>query len=126
MKFLSKVAEYIQKGLQILNLFQPVVQAENQKAGQVVTTVSKDLSEVFGAVQDAEQIGQAMNLPGAGKLQVAIPLIGDIVLQSAALSGHTIANQALYNQGLAKFSDGAADIVNSLDPKGVVAVSKAS
>lgn len=126
MKFLSKLAEIFQKGLQIVGLFQPVISQVNSQAGEVVKVVSQDLAQIFDATVDAEKIGAALKLPGDQKLQVAIPLIGDIILKSAALSNHSIANQDLYNQGLAKLASGAADIVNSLKTDGIQVVSKAA
>lgn len=124
MKFLSKLSLIFAKGLQLVGLFQPAIQQINPQAGQAVQIVSQDLTQVFGAVVDAERIGEALKLPGPQKLQAAIPLIGDIILKSSALANHKVKNQELFDQGLAKVADGSADIVNSLDDSGIQVIDK--
>lgn len=126
MKFLTKLLQILGKGAQIAGLFQPLVSQESPKAGVVVQTISKDIAEGMQVIVDAEKIAASLgsNVSGEEKLKIAIPLMSDVILQSAALSGHTIANVDLYNQGVSKLTDGMADIVNSLHPDGLVVVDK--
>lgn len=123
-KFLSKFAEIVAKGLQIVGVFAPLVQSVMPQAERTIQIVSKDLTEIFTAITDAERVGLALSLKGPDKLKAAIPAVSDIILQSAALANHKIANVELYNQGVAKMADGAADIANSLHESGITVVSK--
>lgn len=122
MKFLSKLLEYMTKGLMYVQGFSQVVQQIDPKLGGPVQIVSKDLGEIFDSTVDAEKIVAAMKdstKTGADKAAIAGPLIGDIILQSAALVGHQIADQDLFNQGVAKITSGSADVVNSLHADGL-------
>lgn len=122
MKFLSKLLEYMTKGLMYVQGFSQVVQQIDPKLGGPVQIVSKDLGEIFDSTVDAEKIVAAMKdstKTGADKAAIAGPLIGDIILQSAALVGHQIADQDLFNQGVAKITSGSADVVNSLHTDGL-------
>lgn len=117
MKFLSKLLEYFTKGLMYFQGFSQVATQINPSLGGPVQVVSKDLGEIFDTTWDAEKIVAAMKDPtktGADKAAIAGPLIADIILQSSALAGHEVANPDLFNQGVAKITSGAADIVNSL------------
>jgi len=124
MKFLSKLAQIFAKGLQIVGVFAPIVSQVLPQSAGTVQTVSKDLTEILQATIDAEQVGVALSLKGPDKLKAAIPAVSDIILQSAALANHKIANPDLYNQGVAKIADGAADIVNSLHTDGIQTTNK--
>jgi hypothetical protein len=124
MKFLSKVAEYLQQGLRVLGIFAPTVEELAPQTTGTIQTISKDLTEIFDAIVDAERIGVALSLKGPDKLKAAIPAVSDIILQSAALSNHKIQNIDLYNQGVAKVAGGAADIVNSLHTDGITVTNK--
>jgi hypothetical protein len=120
MKFLTKLAQYFAKGLQILQVFEPIAQvALPGAAGAVVQVVSQDVTQIAEAVIDAEQVGEALQLKGTDKLKVAAPKVADIILRSAMLANHKIANPDLFNQGAAKVADGMADIVNSLHTDGI-------
>lgn len=124
MKFLSKLAEYFAKGLQILGVFQPIVSAVVPGVAAPVQVISKDLTEALQVIVDTEEVGTALQLKGPDKLKAAAPRIADIILQSAALANHKVANPDLFNQGVLKVSDGLADIVNSLHTDGITVTSK--
>jgi hypothetical protein len=124
MKFLSKVAEYFAKGLQIIGLFSPVVEVAAPKSAGVIQTVSQDLTEVGEAIVDAEQVGLALGLKGPDKLKVAAPKVADIILQSSMLANHKVQNPDLFNQGATKVADGMADILNSLHTDGIQVTNK--
>lgn len=124
MKFLSKLAELFAKGLQILGVFQPIVSAVVPGLAAPIQVVSKDLTEAFQVIVDTEEVGAALQLKGPDKLKAAAPRIADIILQSAALANHKVANPDLFNQGTTKVADGLADIVNSLHTDGIVVTDK--
>lgn len=126
MKFLSKLAQYFAKGLQILGIFQPVVQqvVGSGSAAQIIQTVSQDITQIANAVIDAEQVGVALQLKGPDKLRAAAPHVADIILRSTLLVNHSIANAQLFNQGVNEVAGGFADILNSLHADGIQVQSK--
>lgn len=125
MKFLTKLAEIFAKGLQIVGVFAPTIEKVLPgPAAAVVQTVSKDLSEMAQVILDAEQVGVALQLKGPDKLKAATPGIADIILESALLANHKIANPDLFSQGATKIADGMADVVNSLHTDGITVTNK--
>jgi hypothetical protein len=125
MKFLSKLAEYFAKGLQIISIFAGVT--AKVLPGPIATevqVVSQDLDQVGQVILDSEQIAVALGLKGPDKLKAAAPRVADILLRSAMLANHKIANSTLFTQGATKIADGMADVINSLHPDGIVVVNK--
>lgn len=121
MKFLSKLFEYFAKGVAIFQGFAPIIQQAAPQSGVILQTVSKDLSTVLDITTDVEKISAAATAPLTGdqKLAIAVPLVADVYLKSSALAGHSVANPALFNQGVSKVASGSADIVNSLKTDGI-------
>ena len=111
MKFLTKLGQILLKATTIITGIAPFIPS-NQVG--LYTTISKDLSEIANIVVQAEVFGQSLNLPGAQKLQAASPAVAQIILQSAILANHKIANEDLFKQGVTKITDGMADVLNSL------------
>ena len=69
-KFLTKLAEYFAKGLQIIGVFAPTFEKVLPgPAAAVVQVVSKDLTEMAQVILDAEQVGVALQLKGALRLE---------------------------------------------------------
>jgi len=125
MKFLTKLAEYFAKGLQIIGVFAPTIERVLPgPAAAVVQVVSKDLTEMAQVILDAEQVGVALALKGPDKLKAAVPGIADIVLQSALLANHKIQDPALFNQGCTGIASGLADVINSLHTDGIEVTNK--
>jgi hypothetical protein len=125
MKFLSKLAEYFTKGLQIVAVFAGV--SAKILPGSVNTeiqVVSEDLKEIGQVIVDTEQVGVALALKGPDKLKAAAPKVADILLQSAMLANHKIENPTLFSQGATKIADGMADVINSLHADGIAVTSK--
>jgi len=119
MKFLTKVGQVINRGLQILGIFEPIIQQTSDKTGQVVQVVSQDLVQIGGVITDVEAFGQALALKGPDKLKAAAGPVSQIILQSALLANHKIADPVLFQQGSTKVADGIADVINSLNPDGL-------
>lgn len=124
MKFLSKLAEIFAKGLQLVGVFTPIIDKVDPSLGQKIETVSADLTDAMNVIVDVEHIGTALQLKGPDKLKAAAPLVADVILKSAALANHKVANPDLFNQGATKVADGLADIVNSLHPDGIAVTNK--
>lgn len=125
MKFLSKLAEYFAKGLQIVAAFAGVT--ARILPGSVSTeiqVVSEDLKEIAQVIVDTEEVAVALALKGPDKLKAAAPKVADILLQSAMLANHKVANPTLFSQGATKIADGMADVVNSLHVNGIVVTNK--
>lgn len=124
MKFLTKLAGYFAEGLKILGLFGPVVTTVLPQAQGTIQTVSQDLTEIGNVIVDVEQVGTALALKGPDKLKAAAPLVADIVLKSALLANHKIANPDLFNQGCSEIAGGMADVLNSLHVDNITVTDK--
>lgn len=114
MTFLKKVGSYIVKGLQIIAQFEGVVTATVPGSGTVIQVISKDLTDIGNIIIQIEAAGQALGLPGAQKLTAATPAVAQVLLQSALLANHKVANEALFQSGAQKIADGMVDVLNSL------------
>ncbi len=124
MKFLSRLKDIFLKGLAIAQPFLGITQWTIPSSDKVVQTISQDLAQIADAIVDAERIGAAMKLPGAQKLQVATPLVADIILKSSIVANHKIADPVLFNEGSQDIANGMAKVVNSLHPGGLQVVDK--
>lgn len=126
MTFLSKLGKVLATIVNVAGVFAgigPIISSfigsgVSSKVGQVIGTVTNDLTSIGQVVVQAEAMIQT---PGSGatKLQAATPLVAQIIQTSEMLSGHKIANEALFIQGSTKVTSGIADILNSLHPDGV-------
>jgi hypothetical protein len=114
MTFLKKLGQIILKATEIFAGFAPIVQTEFPGLSGTVQTVSNDLAQIANIVVAVEAAGQSLNIPGADKLKAAAPQVAQIILKSALLVNHKIANPDLFQQGSTKIADGVADILNSL------------
>ena len=114
MKFLTKLGQIILKGTEIWLGFAPLVQTALPGHAGEVQTVSQDLVEIAHIIVQVEAMGQALKLPGAQKLQAAVPSVTAIILQSTLLAHHKIGDPVLFAQGTQKVADGMADVLNAL------------
>ena len=115
MTFLAKLGSFLAKGIALLSGVYPLVAPLfGSKATGTVTTVTNDLTAAGSIIVQAE----ALLGPGTGpaKLAAAAPLIANIVKTSELVSGHKIANEALFIQGCTDLTNAVAEILNSLDP----------
>jgi hypothetical protein len=85
--------------------------------------VINDLTNIGQIVVQAEALIQT---PGSGpaKLAAAAPLVANIVKTSELVSGHQIANEALFIQGCTDITHAVAEILNSLSAQNVQAQGK--
>lgn len=116
MKWLSRIGQIINKTLQVVGVFGPVVSASipGDRDDRIVNVISRDLAEAANVIVNAEAVGQALGLAGPQKLIAAAPGVAQVILGSALLAGRKVANPDLFKAGSTKVADGLADILNSL------------
>lgn len=114
MTWLKKVGLALNKGLQIVGVFQPAVEMFYPGAARKVEVVSQDLAQIGEVIAATEAVGAALGLPGTDKLTAAAPAVAQVILRSAVLADKQIADPALFQRGASKVADGMADILNSL------------
>lgn len=125
-KFLTKLGQIVLEGGRIVGLFSGAIQQIAPQSTGEIQTVSQDLAQIGDVINEAEIMGQALKVAGPDKLKMAAPAVAQIILKSAMLANHKIANEALFTQGATKIADGMADVINSLDVAGLDAVKKTS
>lgn len=122
MTFLSKLGSFLARGIAILTGLEPLILplfgSKAQAASTVAVSVTNDLVAVGQIVVSAEAM---MQTPGSGasKLAAAAPLVTNIIKTSELVSGHKIANEALFVQGCTNLTSAVAQILNALSPDGV-------
>lgn len=114
MRFLTILGQILLKGTAIFAGFSPLAQAAFPGQAGTIQTVSKDLSQIADIIAQVEAAGQALKLPGDQKLAMATPMVAQIIISSAMLANHQIADPALFQAGCGKIASGFADILNSL------------
>jgi hypothetical protein len=115
MTFLKRLGQVLAQGIAVAAGVWPLVsQFFGAKVQQAVPTVINDLTQIGGIVTQVEAVIQT---PGSGaiKLQAAVPLVANVVKTSEMVSGHKIANDALFIEGCTDITSGTAKILNSLD-----------
>lgn len=116
MKFLNVLGKVIITGLKVVVGLQGAG-VFTGGAATTVTRVKDDLTQLSAVIAQAEVMGQVLNLPGEDKLKAVAPLVGQIILGSAALAQHKVAQPDLFLQGTTKITSGWADVLNSLEPQ---------
>lgn len=122
MTFLKKLGQVIANIAGIASGIGPIFAAAIPKAAGAIATGISDLQAIASEIATVETIGNTVTNPaitGPTKLQMATPLVAQVIMQSALLAGKKIANPALYQVGSQKVADGMADILNSLHESGV-------
>ncbi len=119
MSLLKRIGAVALQATSILIGVGPLVAMGNPKLAGVVQRVVSDAEQLSSIIQQVEMFGQVLGLPGAQKLQMASVAGAQVILQSAALTGHKVAKPDLFKQGVSKVMDGWADIQNSLDDGGL-------
>jgi len=119
MTFLAKLGTYLAKAIAVIAGVEPLVAPLfGAKAQTTGATVVNDLTQIGQVVVTAEALIQSPG-SGAAKLQAAAPLVANIVKTSELVSGHKIANEALFIQGCTDITNAVAEVLNSLSPDGV-------
>lgn len=110
MKFLTKLGQILLKGTELLTGFLPLISRVTQDGAPM----GDDLRALGKVIADVEVMGQLLGHAGPDKLKIATALARQIILQSDLLSGQSVANATLFEQGVEKIAGGVADVLNSL------------
>lgn len=117
--FLKKLGAFLAKAVAIELGLGPLIAPflGSGKAGQMATTMVNDLTAMGQRVLEIET---AVQTPGSGaqKLAMVIPLIANIVKTSEMVSGHKVANDALFATACQEYAQATVDLLNSLHPDG--------
>lgn len=121
MTFLSKLGRVMQIAGKVLGIAVGIMpglalMTPTKKDDAIVATLLDPLTQIAGIVIQVEGMAQALDtpLPGTQKLQMATPIVAQIIVQSAILANREIANPALFKQGCAAIASGMADVLNSI------------
>jgi len=116
MSWLKRAASIALKVTTAVLGFGPLVTSltPTKRDDEILARVTPSLTQIAGVIQQVELFGQALALPGPQKLTAATPAVAQIVLQSAFMVGHKIADPVLFQRGCMKMADGMADVLNSL------------
>ena len=130
MTFLSKLGKVmttVGKVLAVVLNVGPVITAltPTKKDDEILAKIADPLTQVAGIVIQVEAMAQALDqpLPGTQKLQMAAPLVAQIILNSSIMAHKEIANPALFKQGVTSIASGMADVLNAIRPEDVETVS---
>lgn len=120
--FLKKFGQEALKDITIASGIAPVVApfikvVTPDAVDRGIDVAVNDLQSFAGVVQSIEIAGQAGGLDGAKKLQLASPLIKQIVLQSFMLKNHNVADPVRFQKGIDEITSGVADVLSSLEGK---------
>mgnify|MGYP001561276841 FL=1 len=119
MGWLKKVGLIVLKVTEIVSGLGPIASAliPGDKDDKVIRVVSADLAQIAAIIAQAEIFGQALGLPGAQKLTASAPAVAQIIMQSAILANHKIADPVKFKAGCTQVPSGMADILSSLEDK---------
>lgn len=79
-----------------------------------IATVTKDLTEVANIVAAVEAVGHLQGLTGQQKLVMAQPQVAQIILSSAILANHQIADPVLFKSATEDYVNATVKLLNSL------------
>jgi len=113
-KWLKKVGQIILKASEYWTGFAPMANVLMPGHAGTIQVISADIAQIADVVVNAEVLGAALGLPGTDKLKAAAPAVAQIILKSAVLAKHQVADPVLFQQGAQKIADGFADVLNSL------------
>lgn len=115
LKTVGKIALEVGKVAPVVGPIVKVIAPSTAPGVQAVVNHADDLVQVAQIVLQAEAMGQAIQAPGAQKLQMAAPLVAQMLLSSSLLAGKTIADPVKFQFGCQQLAAGMADILNSLE-----------
>lgn len=114
MTFLKKLGLALAKGLAYVTAFAPVIEQVVPGSDKPIAVISADLTQMANVVASVEAAGVAISATGAQKLQMAIPAVAQVVLQSSVLVGKKIENADLFNKAASEYAQATVDLLNSL------------
>lgn len=122
MTFLKKLGQVLAQGIAVVTGIWPLVApffgSKTQQAGNAVSTVVNDLTNIAQVITSAEAMNQT---PGSGvdKLRGASPLVYNILVTSEAFAGHKVADPPAAQQAATELTSALADFMNALSPDGI-------
>lgn len=89
----------------------------NKMDDALAPVIVSELNQLVGVIVATEAAGQAISASGDQKLQMAAPQVAQVILGSAAMAGHEIADDVLFQKACTEIAGGVADLMNSLKAK---------
>lgn len=117
MKFLTRLGQILLRATEIVAGFSSTAALILPGQTEAILTVSADLAQIADIIVNVEVAGQAIGAAGPQKLQMAAAQVAQIILKSAVLVHHDIANPDLFKEGSTDIASGMAKILNSLKDK---------
>ncbi len=114
MGFLKRLGSIALKVTSLAVGFEPMVRGMIPSDNGETELVFDRLEQVRDIIIQVEVFGQALDLPGASKLEAAAPAVANLILQSTIMAGRKIDNPDLFKAGAKQMAAGMADILNSL------------
>ncbi len=115
MSWLKKIGQWIVAGIKLEAGLAPFARVLYPQSGPILDKVESELTQLAGIVVTAEAFGATTGLPGAEKIRVAGPLVGQLVQQSSLMVGKKIKDSAKFALACQTISGGMADLLNSLE-----------
>lgn len=114
MTLLKKIGTIVAQTLNIVLGFGPLVSQLMPASATAIATVGSDLSQIGQIIMSVEAVGVSLQLSGPQKLTAAGPLVAQVIMQSALLANHKIADEAAFKAACAGIASNMADLLNSL------------
>lgn len=115
MTFLKKLGQILAKAVGVATSVGPVVSPFLGAKSAIAGTIVNDLTAIGQVVVSAEALIQG-DSKGTERLTSSAPLVANVVRTSELVSGHEIANEALFLEGCNDITSGTAKVLNSLKP----------
>jgi hypothetical protein len=114
---LGKVMSVVGKVIVVAGGFAPglVAMTPTKKDDEIWGKVSPSLANIASIVAAVEAMSAALvePIPGAQKLQMATPIVAQIILNDL-VAGKKIQDAALFRTGCERITGGIADVLNSI------------
>ncbi len=119
MSFLKSFGEAMLRGTSIVTglapMIAPVANIIAPGSGAAITVVTDTFVAIIEKICLVETIGQQMGAPGAKKLELATPLVAQVILASPLLRDKKVIDQAKFDGAVKGLSSNMADLLNSLE-----------
>lgn len=117
MTFLKKFGQVVAQILGLVTGLGPVFGASIPGSASAISAVGDTLERILAVILSVEATGAALALPGPQKLAAATPQVAQVILASAFLAHHEIADPTKFKGAIAQITSGFADLLNSLKDK---------
>lgn len=117
--FLKKLGQVINAGGALVPVLGPLITGLAPKTAPTIQNINDELPKIIAVVAQMEAVGQALQLPGPRKLELAVPMVTQILLAAPFMHGKKIKDPTLFTQGVKNLTSGVVDVLNSLDEAAV-------